>query len=99
MSSNLECRSLLHGFDKGGLFDLGHPLLNRISESFVKAAGVYIMIHIFLSSFHYNYDLNFCIFIFIIRLVLFKLLLVRLILLLLKVSLFYTLFERSISNY
>ncbi|KAG5632601.1 hypothetical protein H5410_004318 [Solanum commersonii] len=40
MSSNLESRSLLHGFDKGGLFDLGHPLLNRISESFVKAAGI-----------------------------------------------------------
>ncbi|XP_061992872.1 outer envelope pore protein 16-2, chloroplastic [Rosa rugosa] len=28
------------GFDKGGMFDLGHPLLNRIAESFVKAAGI-----------------------------------------------------------
>lgn len=28
------------GFDKGGLFDLGHPLLNRIADSFVKAAGI-----------------------------------------------------------
>lgn len=41
--SNLESRSLLdefRGFDKGGFFDLGHPLLNRIAESFLKAAGV-----------------------------------------------------------
>ncbi|XP_056172542.1 outer envelope pore protein 16-2, chloroplastic-like isoform X3 [Syzygium oleosum] len=27
-------------FDKGGFFDLGHPLLNRIAESFIKAAGI-----------------------------------------------------------
>ena len=43
MSSNLETRSLLdewRNFDKGGFFDLGHPLLNRIAQSFVKAAGV-----------------------------------------------------------
>ncbi|KAK6254407.1 hypothetical protein SCA6_015712 [Theobroma cacao] len=43
MSSNLETRSLLddwRNFDKGCFFDLGHPLLNRIAESFVKAAGV-----------------------------------------------------------
>lgn len=44
MSSNLEARthSLLNelNFDKGGFFDLGHPLLNRIAESFIKAAGV-----------------------------------------------------------
>ncbi|KAA8531291.1 hypothetical protein F0562_006000 [Nyssa sinensis] len=43
MGSNLETRSLLdelRSFDKGGLFDLGHPLLNRIAESFVKAAGI-----------------------------------------------------------
>ncbi|XP_028772124.1 outer envelope pore protein 16-2, chloroplastic-like [Neltuma alba] len=43
MSSNLETRSLLdelRSFDKGGFFDLGHPLLNRIAESFVKAAGI-----------------------------------------------------------
>ncbi|CAN6467901.1 unnamed protein product [Victoria cruziana] len=30
----------LRSFDKGGFFDLGHPLLNRIAESFVKAAGI-----------------------------------------------------------
>ncbi|XP_027116987.2 outer envelope pore protein 16-2, chloroplastic-like isoform X2 [Coffea arabica] len=42
-SSNLETRSIideLRNFDKSGLFDLGHPLLNRIAESFVKAAGI-----------------------------------------------------------
>ncbi|OIW00145.1 hypothetical protein TanjilG_29135 [Lupinus angustifolius] len=42
-SSNLETRSVLDelsSFNKGGLFDLGHPLLNRILESFVKAAGI-----------------------------------------------------------
>ncbi|KAM3707878.1 hypothetical protein ACB098_02G059100 [Castanea mollissima] len=42
-SSNLETRSLLDelsSFEKGGFFDLGHPLLNRIAESFVKAAGI-----------------------------------------------------------
>uniref|UniRef100_A0A2N9EZJ5 Uncharacterized protein n=1 Tax=Fagus sylvatica TaxID=28930 RepID=A0A2N9EZJ5_FAGSY len=41
-NSNLETRSLLDelsSFEKGGFFDLGHPLLNRIAESFVKAAG------------------------------------------------------------
>lgn len=46
-SSNLETRSLLDelsSFNKGGLFDFGHPLLNRIAESFVKAAGV-CMLH------------------------------------------------------
>jgi hypothetical protein len=40
---NTETRSLmdeLRSFEKGGFFDLGHPLLNRIAESFVKAAGV-----------------------------------------------------------
>ncbi|KAH9683773.1 Outer envelope pore protein 16-2 [Citrus sinensis] len=43
MTSNMENRSLFHelpGFEKGGFFDLGHPLLNRITESFVKAAGI-----------------------------------------------------------
>ncbi|KAG9457906.1 hypothetical protein H6P81_002414 [Aristolochia fimbriata] len=43
MSSNLETRSLmdeLRSFDKGGFFDFGHPLLNRIAESFIKAAGI-----------------------------------------------------------
>ncbi|XP_030527911.1 outer envelope pore protein 16-2, chloroplastic [Rhodamnia argentea] len=44
MSKNLEARthSLLNelNFDKGGFFDLGHPLLNRIAESFIKAAGI-----------------------------------------------------------
>ncbi|CAH9120493.1 unnamed protein product [Cuscuta epithymum] len=42
-STNLETRSLLdeiRGFDNGALFDLGHPLLNRVAESFVKAAGI-----------------------------------------------------------
>ncbi|KAK1436347.1 hypothetical protein QVD17_02126 [Tagetes erecta] len=44
MGHNLETRSLvdeLKSFDrKGGLFDLGHPLLNRMAECFVKAAGI-----------------------------------------------------------
>ncbi|KDP27896.1 hypothetical protein JCGZ_18976 [Jatropha curcas] len=43
MSSNLETRSLMDEFrnlEKGWSFDLGHPLLNRIAESFVKAAGI-----------------------------------------------------------
>ncbi|VFQ76256.1 unnamed protein product [Cuscuta campestris] len=42
-STNLETRSLLdeiRGFDNGAMFDLGHPLLNRVAESFVKAAGI-----------------------------------------------------------
>ncbi|KAF9606553.1 hypothetical protein IFM89_026243 [Coptis chinensis] len=34
----LETRSLFD--DKGGYVDLGHPLLNRVAESFVKAAGI-----------------------------------------------------------
>ncbi|PKA56683.1 Outer envelope pore protein 16-2, chloroplastic [Apostasia shenzhenica] len=45
MSNNakLETKTLmdeLRILDKEWLFDLGHPLLNRIAESFVKAAGV-----------------------------------------------------------
>ncbi|KAI3522675.1 hypothetical protein L2E82_06066 [Cichorium intybus] len=44
MGHNLETRSLmdeLRSFDRnGGLFDLGHPLLNRMADSFVKAAGI-----------------------------------------------------------
>ncbi|XP_020107689.1 outer envelope pore protein 16-2, chloroplastic [Ananas comosus] len=46
MSSNggkLETRTFLdeiRSMEKGWLFDLGHPLLNRIAESFVKAAGI-----------------------------------------------------------
>ncbi|XP_065863787.1 outer envelope pore protein 16-2, chloroplastic [Euphorbia lathyris] len=43
VNSNLETRNLMddfHGFENGCLFDLGHPLLNRIAESFVKAAGI-----------------------------------------------------------
>jgi len=39
----VETRALLDeicSFDRKGLFDLGHPLLNRIAESFVKAAGI-----------------------------------------------------------
>nr|XP_027189429.1 outer envelope pore protein 16-2, chloroplastic-like isoform X1 [Cicer arietinum] len=42
-SSEVETRCLLDeicNFDRKGLFDLGHPLLNRIAESFVKAAGI-----------------------------------------------------------
>ncbi|KAK4856899.1 hypothetical protein QYF36_022427 [Acer negundo] len=42
-SSNLEHRLLLgelRGFEKGSFFDLGHPLLNRIADSFIKAAGI-----------------------------------------------------------
>ncbi|KAK9673014.1 hypothetical protein RND81_12G140200 [Saponaria officinalis] len=43
MPGNLETRSLmdeLGSFDKGGMFDLGHPLLNRIAHAFIKAAGI-----------------------------------------------------------
>ncbi|RID50092.1 hypothetical protein BRARA_H00845 [Brassica rapa] len=29
----------IRSFEKASLFDLGHPLLNRIADSFVKAAG------------------------------------------------------------
>ncbi|KAK4380106.1 hypothetical protein RND71_001968 [Anisodus tanguticus] len=36
----MNSKSLLHGFDKCDFFDLGHPLLNGIAESFVKAAGI-----------------------------------------------------------
>lgn len=36
----------IRSFEKANLFDLGHPLLNRIADSFVKAAGV---------SFHFIY--------------------------------------------
>jgi hypothetical protein len=41
--SNVEGRSLLDElkkFDGQTFFDWGHPLLNRITESFVKAAGI-----------------------------------------------------------
>ncbi|KAL7123769.1 hypothetical protein ABFS83_14G004600 [Erythranthe nasuta] len=40
---SLEKRSLideLSSFDSGGFLDLGHPLLNRMAESFTKAAGI-----------------------------------------------------------
>ncbi|KAF2289099.1 hypothetical protein P3X46_005880 [Hevea brasiliensis] len=40
MSKNLSLLDELRGFEKGCFFDLGHPLLNRIAESFVKAAGI-----------------------------------------------------------
>lgn len=43
MSHNLETRSFvdeIRHFDKSSFFDFGHPLLNRIAESFVKAAGI-----------------------------------------------------------
>ncbi|CAL0300955.1 unnamed protein product [Lupinus luteus] len=42
-SCNLETRSLLDevcNFEKGTLFDLGHPLLNRITHCFLNAAGI-----------------------------------------------------------
>ncbi|KAL8486145.1 hypothetical protein ACS0TY_023021 [Phlomoides rotata] len=41
--SNLETRSVideLRSFDSGGYFDFGHPLLNRMAESFIKASGI-----------------------------------------------------------
>ncbi|KAL8481359.1 hypothetical protein ACS0TY_027217 [Phlomoides rotata] len=41
--SNLETRSLLdelRNIDKKFLFDLGHPLLNRIAQTFLTAAGI-----------------------------------------------------------
>ncbi|CAM8898236.1 unnamed protein product [Rhodiola kirilowii] len=41
--NNMETRTLMdevRSFNNGGFFDLGHPLLNRIAESFVKAAGI-----------------------------------------------------------
>ncbi|KAL5700909.1 hypothetical protein ACHQM5_026307 [Ranunculus cassubicifolius] len=43
MSSNLETRSVfdeMRSFENGGYFDLGHPLINRVAEAFVKAAGI-----------------------------------------------------------
>ncbi|KAL9671668.1 hypothetical protein QQ045_009238 [Rhodiola kirilowii] len=46
MNNNLETRTLMDdlcGFttDKpAALFDLGHPLVNRVAECFVKAAGI-----------------------------------------------------------
>ncbi|KAK7264700.1 hypothetical protein RJT34_32310 [Clitoria ternatea] len=42
-SKNIEGRSLvdeLNSFNKRGLFDFGHPLLNRIAECFVKVATI-----------------------------------------------------------
>lgn len=30
----------IRSFEKASLFDLGHPLLNRVADSFVKAAAV-----------------------------------------------------------
>lgn len=44
-TSNLDSRSLLdelRSFDrKKPFFDFGHPLLNRIADSFITAAGVF----------------------------------------------------------
>ncbi|KAG6431397.1 hypothetical protein SASPL_109476 [Salvia splendens] len=40
---NLETRSVLdelRNFEKNVFFDLGHPLLNRIADCFVRAAGI-----------------------------------------------------------
>lgn len=42
-NTNLETRTFfdeLKSLEKGWLFDFGHPLVNRIAESFVKAAGI-----------------------------------------------------------
>ncbi|KAG6474819.1 hypothetical protein ZIOFF_064034 [Zingiber officinale] len=42
-SGKMETRSVLdeiRGLNDRWLFDLGHPFLNRIAESFVKAAGI-----------------------------------------------------------
>lgn len=43
-SSELETRSLLDEVysidERKGLFELGHPFVNRIAETFVKAAGI-----------------------------------------------------------
>ncbi|XP_062108773.1 outer envelope pore protein 16-2, chloroplastic [Humulus lupulus] len=42
-NSSLDKRTFmdeLRSFDKGGFLDLGHPLLNRIADTFVKAAGI-----------------------------------------------------------
>ncbi|XP_020276293.1 LOW QUALITY PROTEIN: outer envelope pore protein 16-2, chloroplastic [Asparagus officinalis] len=42
-NGNLETRTLfdeLKSLEKGWLFDFGHPLVNRVAESFVKAAGI-----------------------------------------------------------
>ncbi|EAZ26649.1 hypothetical protein OsJ_10553 [Oryza sativa Japonica Group] len=41
-NSSLETRTFLdevRGLEKNWMVDLGHPLLNRVAESFVKAAG------------------------------------------------------------
>jgi len=39
----------IRSFEKAHLFDLGHPLLNRIADSFVKAAGVSFHPYLFVS--------------------------------------------------
>ncbi|EAY89687.1 hypothetical protein OsI_11229 [Oryza sativa Indica Group] len=42
-NSSLETRTFLdevRGLEKNWMVDLGHPLLNRVAESFVKAAGI-----------------------------------------------------------
>lgn len=46
MSSH-EARKLVEevrGLEKNWMLDLGHPLLNRVADSFVKAAGVSILL-------------------------------------------------------
>ncbi|KAL6626292.1 hypothetical protein ACP70R_030018 [Stipagrostis hirtigluma subsp. patula] len=43
MSSRLDTRTLrdeVASMDKRWLLDLGHPLLNRVADSFIRAAGV-----------------------------------------------------------
>ncbi|XP_040999854.1 outer envelope pore protein 16-2, chloroplastic-like isoform X2 [Juglans microcarpa x Juglans regia] len=39
METSSSTRSL-NLLDNGGFFDLGHPLLNRIADSFFKASGI-----------------------------------------------------------
>lgn len=45
----------IRSFEKASLFDLGHPLLNRIADSFVKAAGVsFIIFHLCVNIYRYK---------------------------------------------
>ncbi|GMI95847.1 hypothetical protein like AT4G16160 [Hibiscus trionum] len=40
MATNLELNEPRSLYNGGFFFDLGHPLLNRVADSFVKAAGI-----------------------------------------------------------
>lgn len=53
MGHNLETRSFSdevrsYNNNAGNMFDLGHPLLNRIAGSFVTAAGVCFLLLMFM---------------------------------------------------